>query len=282
MAVVSSTTTKPAPPAPLETQGSWLEGARLSRFEELCARHSISPLFASKLRSLEAFDIVLVLDDSSAMAARLHPSAASTSALTRWDELRATVQLLVDLAATVDKDGVDLFFLNRPPAMRVAHASAVEDAFAPPPSGHAPIASTLERVMQVKGAGHVEGKRLLIVILSAGEPTDEDGRTDIVRLSAVLDARPPTVWTSFVACTDDRDVLAYLNTWDRVKPRLDVTDDYASERAEVLQAQGVSFPFSRGDYLVKLLLGAVDPDIDALDQKPTKDTARGAACCALM
>jgi hypothetical protein len=48
---------------------------------------------------------------------------------------------------------------------------------------------------------------------------------------------------------------------------LDVVDDYRSERKEVKAAQGSSFPFSFGDYVVKSLIGSIDPVLDNLDEK---------------
>ena len=42
-------------------------------------------------------------------------------------------------------------------------------------------------------------------------------------------------------------------------PNLDVMDDYRSERAEIQRTRGANFPFSFGDYIVKSLLGSIDP-----------------------
>lgn len=47
---------------------------------------------------------------------------------------------------------------------------------------------------------------------------------------------------------------------------VDVVDDYASERAEVRKKKGQNHPFSMGDYVCKLLLGAVDPQLDKSDE----------------
>ena len=41
---------------------------RLARLRELCGRFEIRPDFASKLRQLESFEIVLLVDDSGSMA----------------------------------------------------------------------------------------------------------------------------------------------------------------------------------------------------------------------
>ena len=42
-------------------------------------------------------------------------------------------------------------------------------------------------------------------------------------------------------------------------PNLDVIDDYRSEKAEIQRNRGPTFPFSFGDYIVKALLGSLDP-----------------------
>jgi len=44
-------------------------------------------------------------------------------------------------------------------------------------------------------------------------------------------------------------------------------DDYLNEKNEVLAAQGRSFSFIFGDYVVKTLMGSVVPELDKLDEK---------------
>jgi len=91
-------------------------------------------------------------------------------------------------------------------------------------------------------------------------PTDELGNQSISTLESVLrNERTPDVYISFLAYTDDPQDVAYLSNWDKNLPNVDVVDDYRSERAEVQRARGPTFPFSFGDYIVKALLGSVDP-----------------------
>ena len=60
--------------------------------------------------------------------------------------------------------------------------------------------------------------------------------------------------------------MEYLNNWDRTIPRLDVIDDFRNEKLEILRAQGSNFKFSFGDYIVKSLIGSIDPEMDGLDE----------------
>jgi len=91
-------------------------------------------------------------------------------------------------------------------------------------------------------------------------PTNEQGQLDIGALEAVLrHERTPQTYVTFLACTDDLQAVNYLSNWDKTMPNLDVIDDYRSERVEIQRTRGGNFPFSFGDYIVKSLLGAIDP-----------------------
>ncbi|CAF4708897.1 unnamed protein product [Rotaria socialis] len=61
--------------------------------------------------------------------------------------------------------------------------------------------------------------------------------------------------------------MSYLNDWDRKIQNLDVVDNYEKEKQQILACQGKSFPFSFGDYVVKILLGGVDSWFDRLDEE---------------
>ena len=278
----------------------WVPANRLQRFQQLCSDHEISNLFASRLRVLERFDIVLVCDDSGSMRAPVEvPSAQQAFAPTvsRWDELKRSVSTVASIAACLDDDGIDIHFLNRASLRAVRDTGAIEAAFAPPPSGFTPIAATLQRILAQRGPNE---KQLLLVVFTDGEPTDMNGQVDIAGLERLLRQRPPNVFTTLVACTSDevtykhihthtymrgrllwyvcglltveccvvllQQAVAYMNRWDEQIPRVDVCDDYHSEKREILRARGPNFPFSHGDYCVKLLLGAIDAQMDSLDE----------------
>ncbi len=99
-----------------------------------------------------------------------------------------------------------------------------------------------------------------IVICFFSAPTNVTGEPDIATLEGVLrNERTPLTYVTFLACTDDLQAVNYLSYWDKAIPKLDVLDDYRSERAEIQRTRGITFPFSFGDYIVKALLGAIDP-----------------------
>jgi hypothetical protein len=252
---------------------------RLARLREICARHEIRPDFAAKLRQLEQFEIVSLFDDSGSMATQVKKTGFQdpfAPVPTRWSEAKLHASITVDLAACLDPDGIDIRFLNRPGFSRVATSAQVGGAFQPPPNGWTPLAAAVQAILKEKEAVLRE-RKLLLIILTDGQPTDAAGNPNVAEFKRVLKNRPKNVFVSIVACTDDEASVGYLNELDRMVPGLDVVDDYESELKEVRRVQGSKFPFSFGDYVVKTLLGSIDPTMDALDEK----RLGGGGCCVI-
>ena len=248
-----------APPPP----PSDFTSHRMSKLQQMAARFEIRPDWISRLRQLEGFKICLLLDDSGSMASVVTSAAATPGnpyarQPTRWDELRGTVGTVVELATCLDPTGVDVYFLNRPPIYSVTSAEQVAPSFASPPAGFTPLSRAMRAVLQEK-AGILTEKRMLLVIATDGQPTDEAGRANIPEFLGLLRAKPGNVFVSILACTDDEASVAYLNDADRDIPRVDVTDDFHSEREEILRAQGRQFHFSMGDYVRARELARVAP-----------------------
>lgn len=251
---------------------------RLEKFKDIILKYDINYDFAFRLRALEGFEIVLILDDSSSMCTpiidRDQQNITPFSQLPRrWDELKQVVSIVVDLASSLDPDGVDIYFLNRPPMLHITDSSQLYESFSKIPNGPTPISRVLLEVLNKKRA-RVHDRKLLILIATDGVPTDDSGNNDIARLENILrNERYPSmdrIYITFIACTDDLQLVGYLNKFDKKIPNVDVLDDYRSERAEVLAVQGRNFPFSYGDYVVKILMGSVDPWFDHLDEKKVK------------
>lgn len=187
---------------------------------------------------------------------------------TRWDELRSIVQIIIEIGTVFDLNGVDVHFLNRPPMPNVTDSRQVVESFSQRPSGLTPLTAALRRIFQSAAAKPGSDKRLLVFIATDGAPTDTNGTVDIQSLEQLLrnERNPNTTYITFLACTDDDSSVSYLSQWDRTMMNLDVVDDYKTEREEVRRNKGSNFPFSFGDYVVKALLGAVDPQMDSLDE----------------
>jgi hypothetical protein len=238
----------------------------LERFKEIARQFEIRPNFCQKLRQLEGYEIIILCDDSGSMSSIVDDNKDPFGKkITRWDELKNTVNIMMSIATTLDKNGVDLYFLNRPAMHNVSSSQQIQIAFQNPPNGYTPLTQTLDRILIEKEA-IIREKKLLLIIATDGQPTNSKGDIDTQSFVNKLASRSKNVFVSILACTDDEDSIGYLNKIDRDIPGIDVIDDYRSETQEIQKHQGKSFKFSFGDYVVKGMLGPIDPYFDSLDE----------------
>lgn len=241
---------------------------REQKFSEIIMKYEISRFFSDKLQLLNMFKIVFVFDDSGSMNATLSDSPLNSGLLkaTRWDELQYFSKISLDIANIFNQNGTDIYFLNRPMARNIYSTDQLFPYFQNKPSGYTPISRVLRTVLANNHPGELAERKLLVIIVTDGEPTDDYGRVDTHTFKEVLKSRSPTTYTTIVSCTDEDETMNYLNNWDRTLPRLDVVDDFRNERIEILRSQGQHFRFSFGDYVVKSMIGSIDPTLDNLDE----------------
>lgn len=278
-------TTSSAPPMPFDEY-------RLMKLRSICERYEIKLSSIAKLRQLEDFDIVVLCDDSGSMEQTLNIQMTDPFARkpTRWGELCTTVSIIVDLATALDRTGVDVFFLNRPALLGVTDASQIQNAFQQGPRGYTPIMNSMFEIEAMK-ADVLKERRLLLILATDGEPTDTHGNRQTSEFIDYVSKKPKTLHLSIVACTDEENSIEYLDSLiERGIPNLDVSEDFRAEKAEVLQKRGPSFPFSFGDYVVKVMLGAVDSSFGdkglglTADRQQTAQpvgTNQGCSCCSM-
>jgi len=243
--------------------GLGLNPQQQQKLNQLIQRYEISPVFAAKLRVLQNCEIVLLCDDSGSMNTPL----ANTSQI-RWDELRQLASIVVDISVLFDSNGIDINFLNRRPLMNITDANQLNEVFQQRPAGLTPLVNALRGILRAKGQ-QPPGKKLLIFIATDGAPTDDNGNVNIQQLEQVLryERNAQTTFVTFLACTDDNQSVEYLANWDKQMQSVDVIDDYRTEKAEIQRTRGGNFPFSYGDYIVKALVGTIDPTMDVMDER---------------
>jgi hypothetical protein len=223
----------------------------------------LQKVMAERLGKLRDFEIVIVCDDSGSM---LTPVDGTQN--TRWDELCSIVKSILKIGVIFDSNGVDIYFLNRGSFLKVKDPKVVDQVFETPPSGYTPLVPVLNEIFQSTLSHRGRDKKLLVFIATDGVPTDKDGNPNVDELEQIVREKRQldTTFISFLLCTDDPVSVEYLNEWDRTMPNVDVTDDFHTEREKIRRYRGQNYSFSRGDYVVKALVGAIDPEIDALNE----------------
>lgn len=281
---------KPSAPMPFDQPPSYNStnpnnpipiNLREQKFSEIILKYEISRFFSDKLQLLNMFKVVFIFDDSGSMNATLSDSPLNNGLLkaTRWDELQYFSRISLEIANIFNQNGTDVYFLNRPIARSIKSSDQLLPYFQNKPAGYTPISKVLRTVLAENHPSMLSECKLLIIIVTDGEPTDDYGKVDIQSFKQVLQSRNPTTYTTIVSCTDEDYTMNYLNDWDRTIPRLDVVDDFRNERLEILNKQGRNFSFSFGDYVVKSMIGSIDPSMDNLDER-FHNSEQG--CCNVM
>lgn len=254
--------------APVRKEGEEETPAdKMERLAAILDMFEITIAEANDLVVLADYEIVIIADDSGSMQMASLPPAERKLGMpipTRWDELKQTCALLVELGNCFDESGLDIFFLNRPALKEVKSQTdpAFVEAFSKKPGGTTPLTECLRGVSKT-----VEGEKpILLFILTDGQPNGGVGPF-CQEIERIVKKRSVscTVKVQIMACTDDNEAVGWLNDLDAKFAEVDVTDDYSSEKAEVLAARKVG-KFSRGDWLIKAMLGPVSAKFDAWDE----------------
>jgi len=107
-----------------------------SQFKEIMQKHRISLFFAKKLKNLNSFKIVFILDDSGSMNTILEESPLNKGSFkaTRWDELQEFIKISIEIASVVNPEGCDVYFLNRRMVKNVKKPEDIASSFKRKPS----------------------------------------------------------------------------------------------------------------------------------------------------
>ncbi|MFK0569891.1 hypothetical protein [Endozoicomonas sp.] len=249
------------------------DAERMTRLQGLAQRYELSGGAVCKLRQLEDYDIVIVADDSSSMTSLAHEVPKDNPYAmvpTRWQELCSRVADIVEFATALDKDGIDIYFLNGGKHLNITQPEEARRLFEKTPNGYTPLKKTYQQVISDKLRSPDD--KVLILVATDGEPNVLKGNRWCKDTQGFIDCLtkredPARCPTSIMACTDNKEEIGWLNKLDDSAPYLDVLDDYESEKNEVLTAQKNKISFSKGDYIVKTLLGPIDELYDNLDEK---------------
>eukprot|EP00755_Sulcionema_specki_P004402 Sspe_Gene.29987::Locus_14544_Transcript_1_4_Confidence_0.400_Length_881::g.29987::m.29987 len=246
-----------------------VEVDQMARLQAILDQYEISIAEANDLVLLQDYEIIFIADDSGSMntcSVPPHERRLGVRMPTRWDELKETILQVIDIACCFDEDGVDVYFLNRPAVKNITSRDDPNllEALAPKPSGRTPLSDVLCKVI----AEHSTSERpVLCVVATDGEP--DDGPLVFMSVIALVLREERTKFRfQVLACTDDEESIGWLNAFDAKFDEVDVTDDYYSERKEVLAA-GKCKQFKRSDWVIKALLGPISTKFDQWDEPAT-------------
>jgi hypothetical protein len=241
----------------------------------VCAKHEISAYYKQFMRPIAHRRVVVIEDNSGSMNDPLD----STTTKTRHQELCERCLIAMEVVTTLNPAGIDLYPINGGVAYTgVKTREQVEHVFKQKPGGY----TNLTRILGTVYETIKPKEEAVILIATDGLPTDDYGHDDHAGFERMLRNKPKNTTITIMACTNDEEVMTYLNQLDDTVPGLDVVDDYESEKAQIKAVKGSQFKFSRGDYLVKTLAGSFCPELDNLDKAAAKAAAVKGDECSVM
>jgi hypothetical protein len=152
--------------------------------------------------------VVLILDDSGSMATTVvQPGQSPWSTgpqVTRWSELERLAAVLVDMITSTTPEGLDCHFLNRGSFENVTSPAQLAPAFATGPQGGTPLITAFRRVFASPKylADIQQGRRVIVVVVTDGEPSDGDVSTLFMLLAR---GRPAGFHVSIAEANDNEE-----------------------------------------------------------------------------
>jgi hypothetical protein len=263
-----------------------LDEAKRERVAQVLADMDIQPIILTRVaRALNGGAYAFVLDNSASMRTPVRDSsfALPGESMTRHQEMLCFLKIVLPLVVSVTPEGVDVWLLNHPLSgvpgpYRIQNVQGMDQLtqHLHVPKGNTPLVPAL---MQVFAAHrhNIAGEGLHVVVVTDGQPDDynnESGRSALFKLLAHNSAYRPSpekCTVSFLVASDSHKDVAYLDMLDRQCPFVDVTDDYASERAQVARSMRFPRALSVADWALKAAV--YDPEMDAADEP---------ACCCIL
>lgn len=221
------------------------------------------------LLSCSGTDIVVIADDSSSMNT-VSDTSNMMKPVTRWGELRSTLEQLVHLLLVVDhSDGFALKFLNDPAWYQINSSQALTTCFSAKPQarGLTPLMANLQLVAGGYTNGSFPEGDTIVLVLTDGEPSD----CKMPQIQALLQGRAKNVYMTFMMCTEEDAVVDSYNKCVDPIWGCDITDDFKSEKKEV---ERVGKKLNMNKWLAKCVLGGKMPKYDKMDEAKK-------ACCII-
>lgn len=256
-------------PPPSYSDGYTPQQCQEYQIVELIQKYNISTSLSKMLYILKEFNIVLLVDDSGSMTSPntlVDPYSGQVINTTRWYEAKRFTSTLVDFAMALDDDGIDLYYINRPPIFGVKNKELVDAAFAGLPAGGTLL---VKKLWEIFNNYKHRTKNVLLVIITDGEPNDAgSNNSELFRVFDTMFAHAnPKFRASMMICSDDDGVHDVFNKIDRKYDEFDVSDDYVEEKKQIMRVQGRTFNFDYGDYICKILLAPICHQLDMLDER---------------
>ena len=227
---------------------------------------------AVDLAVLGLYDIVIFGDDSGSMGAE-EPTEDN---LSRWEILKQVVKTIGFWSSLMDADGVVVRFINSMvEGNGISKSAEIDGIFRTiRPSGGTPLGEQLDAkiirkiVVPVIQSQEIQ-RPVLVLNITDGTPSNANAVKQTIlncrNFCASTKYGENAVAFSFAQIGTDRSATEYLGQLD-VDPQVGHLIDCTSEFS--IEKQECGAGFTEAVWIVKLMIGAVDPAYDSADEQP--------------
>ncbi|MGI9278163.1 MAG: hypothetical protein ACR2PX_00800 [Endozoicomonas sp.] len=236
----------------------------------------------NKFSKLQEYHLDLIIDNSGSMNESdtgLSTTPGGYNQLTRMEELKCRLKSMVPLLAAVSTQGITVRCLNVyepqciPGEMPIAEKECALNSIIESlqPWGGTPLNKAVRDSFE---SARRKRQQTVAYIFTDGEPSDygegASGAKGFIKSVQKIRRQEPADFypIGMMACTDKKSCIKWMNWLDnhRELGRIQVMDDYFSERKEVYDQHGGVIPYTLGLYMAASLLGPVDQMLDNLDE----------------
>lgn len=268
------------------------EEEMIDTLSAVCEKYGIAFGLMSKILKLKDQNLNMIIDDSGSMDRTTdskHSDAGEymqkllriynspSEPMTRWQEVENHLHNLIGILAYVPTKQITISFLNRPNTITLTHAgktpkqyqddadAKIRSAFVASPDGFTPTYNALAKAFNTRF-----DTLTVHYLFTDGEPSDINNRAtpqEIARVKALINQRlnPKSKPLVMVSCTNEDEHTKWMKIVEKEGPSVSETDDYNDEKEEVIANQGKRFPYNKGLWYAALLAGAIDQELDGLD-----------------
>ncbi|KAL9088480.1 MAG: hypothetical protein Q9165_006204 [Trypethelium subeluteriae] len=258
--------------------------------DQLCAAWRLPKEIGNDVVSLGLYDVIIYIDDSGSMQFEENGE--------RIKDLKLILQRVAYAATLFDDDGVSIRFMNNSPEERgiqcdnIKNEQQIEQLVGSiqfrglTPMGTALKKKVLDPLVIARARSGQLRKPVLVLTITDGQPAGEPQGAvfDAVRTTVTELSRLPNgpgqgaVAFQFAQVGNDEKAREFLSQLDSDKSLgdwIDCTSNYESESAEIAR-KNPGTDLSPDEWLMTLLLGAIDKSYDTKDETPGSGPPPGA------
>ena len=193
------------------------------QLELFCQEYEISQRYIEKIAIIEDFKIILLLDDSGSMKTPLYDNSNFG---TRWNKLKYITETCIKLSSIYKENGITIEFLNRNGHSNIVNFNQIMHFFSKEPFGRTPLNKKLKSILSKYSNC---GKKVLIIIATDGEPTDDYGFENVKEFrETLMNKNHSKFFISFLACSDQKNEIGYLDKFRKI-PNVSIMHNYIDE-----------------------------------------------------